>query len=66
MVQGNPCPICLGECREAIEEKGGIHKIEWVDASLMLKAHYKSPAALLLCDFPHKITLYNAHFLPFV
>lgn len=23
MVQGNPCPICLGECREAIKEKGG-------------------------------------------
>ena len=30
MVQGNPCPICPGECREAIEELGGeIYDICW-------------------------------------
>ncbi len=23
VVRGNPCPICLGEYREAIEHKGG-------------------------------------------
>jgi hypothetical protein len=23
MVQGNPCPICIGECREAINRIGG-------------------------------------------
>jgi len=26
MVQGNPCPICPGECREAIDVLGGISK----------------------------------------